>query len=131
MEVCGPGFRHGHHVDHAIRTGIAVNHRRGGDSDLGSKLIALPGITRDLSRAQSRYLPQLSAGIGVKRIHAAMLSRYEEHIVVSAADSELGQVKRLGVDFSIYREGAKSPEGGRVDVGGGQNRFIQVLTGAG
>src|SRR6185312_16140682 len=108
------------------------NHGGGCDSDLWSHLVASSLVAGAFARAQGRNLPQLGAGIGVKGIDAAVLGCDVKHVVGAARDTgKVGQVKRLGIDFSIHRKGSEFAEGAGVDVGRGQYRLFQILPGTG
>src|SRR5882724_7934831 len=59
-----------------------------------------------------------------------MLGSEEDHIVGDGTDQEIGHVKRLSVELTIYRAREQLREGRRIHVGCGQGILLQVLPGA-
>src|SRR5208283_954035 len=58
-------FRHGHRINHAIRSRRPPDDRRGRDPDLWRDLAAAPIVRRHFSRPECADVPDPTAGIGV------------------------------------------------------------------
>src|ERR1700730_12639142 len=116
--------------DYSIGTGLKIDGRGSGDADLRRDLSAGDGRSGFVG-AEQRYFQQLRECVRVERVKAAVLGRHVEDVVNSlAGDGQARYVKWLCIDLAVHGEGRKAAEGGRVDVGGRQERLLQVLAGA-
>jgi len=130
MVIRGGVQRHGDQVNGAVRTGAAVDDRRGSYADLGHDLIAAERTAGVLAGFQQGYLPKRGAAIGVKGIDRIVLGGHEYHVVRDARDAELRQVQWLGIDLAIHGHVAQQTKARGIDVRGGQYRFRGVRTAA-
>ena len=124
------GFGHGREIHGA---GGRINDRGIGDSyfrgDLGAGNVDGARTRRDRgdSPADIGYVPIGYPGVvGVESVGAVVLGDNINHVMGSAADSNIRHVKGLGINLAVNRVGKKLAEGGAVDIGGGEGRFVLV-----
>src|SRR5262249_25900316 len=134
-------LRHGLDVD---RTALGVDDRGGGDADFGADVGAVEHVTgmdhADAGRGvEAAVLPKDAVVVaprgaaGSGHGGSAVVLRGDEDDVVNAlaGDVDVGQHQRLGVNLAVNRHRIQPAEGVGVDVGRGQDGFVEVGAGAG
>ena len=64
-----------------MRPGVPVDHRCRGNANLWHDLVAMAAIAGGFTGAKQRYLPELSAGIGVERVYGIVFGHDENNVV--------------------------------------------------
>ena len=108
---------------HVQRARLQVNYRRGSDADFGLDERTLH-VTRGNGFFAAHLIQQTHPPerrivwpFGIERVHAVMLCRHKEHVVLAfARNFHPGKEQRLRVDRSIHLEYAELPEMLRVHV---------------
>ncbi len=105
----------------------SIDHRSAGNSLL-RKVRAIGGLGRPQGSLPQRFRGQT---IAVKSVHGVVLGRDIDYVVRATGDvANTGNKQRLRVYLAINWVGKQPPEGGRIDVGGSQDRFIGIQASA-
>ena len=75
-------------------------------------------------------MPEKRACVGVVCIDAVFFADDEYDVMRHAADGDVGEIERFGIHFAVGGKNEKFSERGRIDIGGVQNGFCEVLAGA-
>ena len=74
-------LRLGHEEDRAIRSKVAINHRRRRNPHLRGKFAAALVVSRRLARFQSGCLPQLHSGVRIQGVQRVVFRCEIQHVV--------------------------------------------------
>src|SRR5580692_4067211 len=130
--ISGSVLRHCDHVNRAVRTRFRVDDRGRGDPDLWRYLSAAVIVARGFASGQHRDLPQSLSTVGIQAVDATVLRGDVQNVVHPLiGDTHLGEIKRLRIHFAVHRDHEEFAETGGVDVAGCENRFAEILSGAG
>ena len=129
MKTGRPVLAHRNHENRAVGTKLTVNDRGGRHANFRCYLTTTMVIRGYFTEAKQRNAPKDVGGVGIERIHAAVLGGDYQHIVVSIArNRNTGSVKRLCVHFAIGSEDPQLAEMIGVEVGRLQNLLVQGLS---
>ena len=137
------GTCNGRLADDVERVRIEIDDRRAGDTDFRrevAKTTAYEPPWTGWHRSFARHaamdsvnqigVPErdtrIGVGVGVKSVNAIVLCGDDDDVVIGSANGEIGDPERLGVDGAVHGAREEFAEGGSLDVGGCQRKFVGI-----
>src|ERR1035438_6239606 len=101
MIAAGSVLRHTDNEHCAVSARLPVDHRRGGDADLGSDLGAPVISAGGFVRAKDRSVPDRCSAVRIECVNAVVFRDRVNDIAQLTAGGEVGEIEWLPVHLSI------------------------------